>query len=223
MRRIPEWVVEALVLVAIIVLMVALAGCDGRRQGYPLRPDVAASDPTAYSGLLYEGKWQRDSAFSGYAWLNAWDDSTIDCIAYWRGWSFYGPAYDPDRYRGDHLRGVAVFSIHVNLDSTLSSKLQWVGLKDSNGVANLPLPDSLGALAFKVEGHYASIDSFFLYQVYDSTLAQWVNVWTYEPVFNIRVTSKAAKLEERTIVEKLRRIGPHGEPRPAAPGRREEG
>jgi len=205
----------------LIVLVLLLAGCDGRRQGYPLRPDVGASDPSAYSGLLYEGKWQRDSAFSGYAWLNAWDDSTIDCVAVWKGYGVWGtPSYP--KY-GDFFRGVAVFSIHVNLDSTLSSKLQWVGLKDSNGVANLPLPDSLGALAFKVEGHYASIDSFYLYQSYDSTLAQWVNVWTYEPAFNIRVTSKAAKLEERTIVEKLRRIGPHGEPRPAAPGRREEG
>lgn len=207
------FIAMALAALAMVILAAAvLLGCDGRINGLgKLEPDTGYDDPLDYSGMLFEGRWWRTADTQGHIWLNAWDDSTIEASVDWDAWATYGSPVYPG-WRTQKLGGFAAFSLHVNQDSTVTSRLTGLWLRDSLMVPTIPMPESLGAITTRVTGTYSSRVPFYAGDVFDSTLMETVAVYDTVPGFALRFDIGAPKLEATNQTERLRRVGPHGEP-----------
>lgn len=197
--------VVALVCLALFVLLALfILGCD-RREDYGTRPEVTGGDPGGYEWGGLEGRWWRGEGNPGWAYLTAWDDSVIDCVARVESWGTW--RYGSNEFKGDYFRLLAVFSLHVRPDSTLESLLRGVWMADPVGAYTLALPESLGAVVAGVTGRFTQADSFYAGQVYHEP--DWSDSFVVMPGFDVLVSVAAPKLERVTVLEKLRRVGGH--------------
>lgn len=195
---------------ACMALCLALAsGCSaGRLPVQPVRQELRSLDPLDYAGTLVEG-WYEAQDGVGYIVANAWDDSTIDVIASMRGWALWGPAYDPDRYLGDRLHWVAVFSLHLEPDSSVTSLFRGAWMRDELGAATIPLPDSLGTLEAHVAGAFSTRMAFYVEQACCDTMGEWYAVYDTTKGLRLEAHVAAPKLQPSSVYETLKRVGPH--------------
>lgn len=185
-----------------LYLLLMMAGCSPA----PTSPSArAATEGYAAPGdTLWSGFWAREPAYWGNVYVNAWDDSTLNCVAVFHGWTRWGLL---NREFGEHLWWIAVFDLHLEPDSTVTSKLLGTWTQDSLGVFNQPLPDSLGTVQADVVGTYSLADSFFTGQMEDTT-GYWIDVYEVKPGLRLIATAGAPKLDQVSRWELLQRIGP---------------
>lgn len=192
----------------LVVLMLALAGCDHVSGRYITRPEhgTGIDDPLDVAPTI-EGYWSpgwADSVYPCSPLVNAWSDSLIDCMmqgSFWtscpRGVSRCDTSCCGVFQMVDYK---ANFSLHLNSDSTLTSYLQFDDI-----------PDSLGSLTAWVKGRFTQADSFYVGQQQDPT-GYWNDVYSIQPGIDLTVLVALSRAHPNFALPtsfKLKRLEAH--------------
>jgi len=180
----------ALVLVAVLAL-----SCTPQATGPERLTSPTADGGRGLAECPWLGFWQRDTTVFGSAWIRGWSDSTINAYVRVGRWT-QGLSYGRDS--GDHLWIGMVYDLHVEPDSSMTSKLVWTDA-----------PDSLLPLVAEMRGRFSLADSSVVGEMLDSTQTM-VPVWIVEPAWRIDLRCSSAVLDplsaSRREQDRLRRV-----------------
>jgi hypothetical protein len=186
----------------LLVLLLSFPGCG---DGFPDLLYQGREDQWEQATAVTEGYWTEPSE---RAWINAWDDSTIDLVAtvpFNTRW----PRTPQWSQFSQHYVAVATFSLHLNADSTVSCMLRGVWTRDSLQVINVPLPDSLASVVWQASGLFSLADSLYVGQACCDTNGFWYDAYEVGPGWRIEVSASGSYIYPEAVRYQLKRQGIH--------------